>query len=209
MCRALPRLRPGRRDPRRAPWPALSARDAHRQPRRTDRLRRAARRRPPAGARRRPAHQPGADHAEPGAAGPAPGTRPPGRPHPAGRFRRRTERLHHRPGRVRRRSGPVAGTPVRSAGLAVPLRPPRRGTGRSRRRTGAARAAPKQAARVLRFERAGHLLRTGRHDLSAVALAAGYYDQAHLSNEWRALAGCSPRTWMTEELPNLAEEPAE
>lgn len=69
--------------------------------------------------------------------------------------------------------------------------------------------APKQAARVLRFERAGHLLRTGRHDLSAVALAAGYYDQAHLSNEWRALAGCSPRTWMTEELPSLAEEPAE
>ncbi|MBB4685250.1 helix-turn-helix domain-containing protein [Amycolatopsis jiangsuensis] len=68
---------------------------------------------------------------------------------------------------------------------------------------------PKQAARVLRFERAGGLLRAGHRDLAAVALAAGYYDQAHLSNEWRALAGCSPRTWLAEELPNLGYEPAE
>ncbi|GAA3577976.1 AraC family transcriptional regulator [Amycolatopsis ultiminotia] len=62
---------------------------------------------------------------------------------------------------------------------------------------------PKQAARVLRFEQAGRLLRAGRRDLAGVALESGYYDQAHLSNEWRALAGCSPRTWMAEELPAL------
>lgn len=66
--------------------------------------------------------------------------------------------------------------------------------------------APKQAARVLRFERAGRLLRAGGHrDLARVAAEAGFYDQAHLSNEWRALAGCTPRTWIAEELPFLQD----
>lgn len=65
---------------------------------------------------------------------------------------------------------------------------------------------PKQAARVLRFERAADLLR--RHDavdLADVAIACGYYDQAHLSNEWRALSGCPPGTWIAEELPILRD----
>ncbi|MEU4670677.1 AraC family transcriptional regulator [Amycolatopsis sp. NPDC023774] len=66
--------------------------------------------------------------------------------------------------------------------------------------------APKQVARVLRFERAGRLLRAGASDLASVAVEAGYYDQAHLSNEWRALAGCSPRTWIAEELPFLQDD---
>ncbi|MER6875147.1 helix-turn-helix transcriptional regulator, partial [Amycolatopsis sp. NPDC000673] len=66
--------------------------------------------------------------------------------------------------------------------------------------------APKQAARVLRFERAVRLLRSGRRDLAGIAYAAGYYDQAHFTNEWRSLAGCSPRTWMAEELPFLQDE---
>ncbi|WP_239154078.1 AraC family transcriptional regulator [Amycolatopsis sp. FDAARGOS 1241] len=66
--------------------------------------------------------------------------------------------------------------------------------------------APKQAARVLRFERAGRLLRARSFDLASVAVTAGYYDQAHLSNEWRALAGCSPRTWIAEELPFLQDD---
>ncbi|WP_329050258.1 AraC family transcriptional regulator [Amycolatopsis sp. NBC_01488] len=66
--------------------------------------------------------------------------------------------------------------------------------------------APKQAARVLRFERAGRLLRQGRSDLAAVAVECGYYDQAHLTNEWRALAGCTPGTWIAEELPFLQDE---
>ncbi|HWD06997.1 MAG TPA: helix-turn-helix domain-containing protein [Amycolatopsis sp.] len=68
---------------------------------------------------------------------------------------------------------------------------------------------PKQAARVLRFERAGRLLRSAQFlDLASVAVAAGYYDQAHLSNEWRALAGCSPGTWIAEELPFLQDPEA-
>jgi AraC-like DNA-binding protein len=66
--------------------------------------------------------------------------------------------------------------------------------------------APKQAARVLRFERAGALLRRGHLDLAGLAVECGYYDQAHLSNEWRTLAGCSPRTWILEELPFLQDD---
>ncbi|MEV7043336.1 AraC family transcriptional regulator [Amycolatopsis sp. NPDC051061] len=66
--------------------------------------------------------------------------------------------------------------------------------------------APKQAARVLRFERAGRLLRQGQADLASLAVECGYYDQAHLTNEWRALAGCTPGTWIAEELPFLQDE---
>ena len=64
--------------------------------------------------------------------------------------------------------------------------------------------APKQAARVLRFERACDSLRSRpRQELAELALACGYYDQPHLNNEWRAIAGCSPRAWIVEELPFL------
>ncbi|WNG50755.1 helix-turn-helix transcriptional regulator [Archangium minus] len=53
---------------------------------------------------------------------------------------------------------------------------------------------PKLLARVLRFQRAVALLRSGGggEDLSAVALACGYADQAHLSREVRDLAGLTP-----------------
>jgi AraC-like DNA-binding protein len=66
--------------------------------------------------------------------------------------------------------------------------------------------SPKQAARVLRFERAGGLLRRGRADLAELATACGYYDQAHLTNEWRSLAGCSPGVSIAEELPFLQDD---
>jgi len=66
--------------------------------------------------------------------------------------------------------------------------------------------APKQAARVLRFERAGRLLRRGHTDLAALAVGCGFYDQAHLTNEWHALAGCTPGTWIAEELPFLQDQ---
>ena len=67
--------------------------------------------------------------------------------------------------------------------------------------------SPKVAARVLRFERACELLRRsvrpelGQPGLAAVAARCGYTDQAHLTREWHHLAGCSPTTWMAEELP--------
>jgi AraC-like DNA-binding protein len=66
--------------------------------------------------------------------------------------------------------------------------------------------APKVAARVLRFERVtGHLRRHPRTRLADLSAAAGYADQAHLTREFQAIAGCSPRQWMTEELPNLQD----
>ncbi|ASR34786.1 AraC family transcriptional regulator [Prauserella marina] len=67
--------------------------------------------------------------------------------------------------------------------------------------------SPKQASRVLRFERANTLLRgeptATRGGLAELAVLCGYYDQAHLTNEWQALAGCSPGAWIAEELPFL------
>ncbi len=68
---------------------------------------------------------------------------------------------------------------------------------------------PKQVARVLRFERAGRQLRRGHTDLAALAVECGFYDQAHLTNEWRALAGCTPGTWIAEELPFLQDQEVE
>ncbi|NVI88213.1 AraC family transcriptional regulator [Actinomadura sp. BRA 177] len=50
---------------------------------------------------------------------------------------------------------------------------------------------PKVMARVLRFERAVALL-SGGTGLAEAAFACGYYDQAHLNREFRALSGCTP-----------------
>lgn len=53
---------------------------------------------------------------------------------------------------------------------------------------------PKAAARVLRFNRAMTLLnQPGHRSLSSIALACGYFDQAHFNRDFRVLAGCSPR----------------
>ena len=64
---------------------------------------------------------------------------------------------------------------------------------------------PKVAARVLRFEQArGELLRPGATPrLADVAATCGYADQAHLTREWRELAGCTPSAWLAEEAPWL------
>jgi AraC-like DNA-binding protein len=60
--------------------------------------------------------------------------------------------------------------------------------------------APKVASRVIRFERARELLaRPDRPGLADVAATCGYFDQAHLTREWRDLAGCTPTTWLAEE----------
>ncbi|GAA1552939.1 AraC family transcriptional regulator [Kribbella hippodromi] len=68
--------------------------------------------------------------------------------------------------------------------------------------------APKVAARVLRFERATRQLRLRPQTrLGELSAAVGYADQAHLTREFQAIAGCSPRQWMNEELPNLQDCP--
>jgi AraC-like DNA-binding protein len=65
--------------------------------------------------------------------------------------------------------------------------------------------SPKVAARVIRFERAARLLRgNGGRGLADVAAAAGYFDQAHLTRDWKEFAGCTPSTWIAEELRYLS-----
>jgi AraC-like DNA-binding protein len=65
--------------------------------------------------------------------------------------------------------------------------------------------APKAAARVIRFERACDLLRGPDHPaLAAVAADAGYVDQAHLSRDFRDLAGSTATAWLRERLPEPA-----
>ena len=91
---------------------------------------------------------------------------------------------------------------------------------------------PKAAARVIRFSRARHLLVTQLaadpgpadpgpggvgpgpggvgpggagppHRLADLAVTCGYFDQAHLAREFRALAGCPPSQWLAEEFRNV------
>jgi AraC-like DNA-binding protein len=83
-----------------------------------------------------------------------------------------------------------------------------REVGWSRRHLGERFAAeyglrPKEAARVMRFERSKQLLqRPGRPPLADVAATCGYYDQAHLARDWNDLAGCPASAWLAdEELP--------
>ncbi|GAA0592767.1 helix-turn-helix domain-containing protein [Actinomadura livida] len=59
---------------------------------------------------------------------------------------------------------------------------------------------PKVMARVLRFQRAVELL-SGGTGLADAASAAGYYDQAHLNREFRALSGCTPTELIAGERP--------
>jgi AraC-like DNA-binding protein len=65
--------------------------------------------------------------------------------------------------------------------------------------------APKTAARIFRFERACRLMVDERLSLADVAFACGFHDQAHMTREWNALAGCAPGVWIANELPNLQD----
>ena len=65
--------------------------------------------------------------------------------------------------------------------------------------------APKTAARIFRFEHACRLIKSARLRLADVAAACGYHDQPHLTREWIALAGCTPRSWIATELPFLQD----
>ncbi|MBN3929466.1 helix-turn-helix transcriptional regulator [Streptomyces verrucosisporus] len=88
-------------------------------------------------------------------------------------------------------------------------------TGRFRTEIG---LTPKAAARVVRFDRARRLLEAraveaagavgargadgtvaagaGELGLAVLAAECGYFDQAHLAREFRALAGCAPSRWL-------------
>ena len=75
-------------------------------------------------------------------------------------------------------------------------------TARFRAETG---LGPKEAARVVRFDRArrglaARLAAGRRPDLAGLAAAAGYADQAHLTRDWRAFSGLSPSRWLAAEI---------
>jgi AraC-like DNA-binding protein len=64
---------------------------------------------------------------------------------------------------------------------------------------------PKAAARVLRLQRARRLLAQG-HGQAETAAICGFYDQAHLSGEFRAMTGCTPREFtMARVVPPVAQ----
>jgi AraC-like DNA-binding protein len=78
---------------------------------------------------------------------------------------------------------------------------------------------PKAAARVVRFDRARRRLaehagrlaehagtgayQDGGYQLAGLAADTGYFDQAHLAREFRALAGVPPSQWLAEEFRNV------
>ncbi|MEJ2884928.1 helix-turn-helix domain-containing protein [Actinomycetospora aeridis] len=70
--------------------------------------------------------------------------------------------------------------------------------------------APKVAGRMARFDRARRRLaaRASAGEplrLADIAADGGYADQAHLTREFGALAGCSPTRWVAEEIGNIQD----
>jgi len=70
--------------------------------------------------------------------------------------------------------------------------------------------SPKLAARIVRFERARLMLQSVPSfvTIAQVAAACGYYDQAHLNRDFAELAGCPPRVWLDDEVPNFQYDDA-
>ncbi|MGH1553543.1 helix-turn-helix domain-containing protein [Streptomyces sp. L7] len=56
---------------------------------------------------------------------------------------------------------------------------------------------PKSSARVLRFRRAVTLLGRADTTLTDISTTCGFYDQAHLNREFRAIAGTTPGQMLT------------
>jgi AraC-like DNA-binding protein len=57
---------------------------------------------------------------------------------------------------------------------------------------------PKEAARVVRFDRVRRRIAPGVR-LAQVAADGGYFDQAHLTRDFREFAGVSPMRWLADE----------
>jgi AraC-like DNA-binding protein len=67
--------------------------------------------------------------------------------------------------------------------------------------------SPKVAGRVIRFERAYRMLQRTPSFVTIAQIAAvcGYYDQAHLDREFRALTGASPSQLRDDDLPSVQD----
>jgi AraC-like DNA-binding protein len=71
---------------------------------------------------------------------------------------------------------------------------------------------PKEAARVIRFDRARRLLMRRasageQPGLAELAASAGYFDQAHLDRDFKMMAGCAPTRWLVTESGNFHAAP--
>lgn len=55
---------------------------------------------------------------------------------------------------------------------------------------------PKRYARIIRFRRVVAMLHARTDTLADIALAAGYYDQPHMTAEFRELSGLTPREFL-------------
>lgn len=67
---------------------------------------------------------------------------------------------------------------------------------------------PKSVNRLIRFDRARQEVQRrafdgGERTLTDVAHVVGYYDHAHLVREFQEFLGCSPTTWLAEEIGNI------
>jgi AraC-like DNA-binding protein len=61
---------------------------------------------------------------------------------------------------------------------------------------------------VFRFEGAANLLMGPRcPSLADTAASCGFFDQAHLTREWQALAGMTPTVWLATESKDPVDEP--
>ncbi len=65
--------------------------------------------------------------------------------------------------------------------------------------------SPKRLGRQFRFDTVIARLTEGTSGLAEIAVAAGYADQAHLTREFRQMAGCSPTQWLAEERRNIQD----
>lgn len=61
--------------------------------------------------------------------------------------------------------------------------------------------APKRYSRIVRFRKLLAVLHGGAPSLADAALAAGYYDQPHMTDEFRELAGMTPREFLAMRYP--------
>ena len=65
--------------------------------------------------------------------------------------------------------------------------------------------SPKQLCRQFRFDGVVARLANGDRTLAQIAADGGYADQAHLTREFRQVAGCSPTQWLAEERRNIQD----
>jgi AraC-like DNA-binding protein len=95
---------------------------------------------------------------------------------------------------------------ITDSGGRVPIAALREQTGLSKTRLAALfreqiGVPPKVYARVVRFRRALALLDAEPSSLAAAALDAGYYDQSHMTTEFRELGGLTPREFLRQRYP--------